>query len=1216
VLVRIPATGPVTSYELRLPDGSKQVFSHADGATTAPRRIFLTQIVDSAGNALYLNYDNQLRLSFIKDAVGRDTGFSYGLAQHPLLVTGITDPFGRQAKLDYDANGRLASITDVLKLTSSFAYDAGGLVKSMTTPYGMSTFVYGQDTRPTVNSRFLEITDPLGFTERVEFIHYRWPATFDNVAPAGVTITNYELIYRDTFHWDKHVYPITHSDYTKARMTHWLHNPLSPPVETSPVVESIKQPLENRVWYTYPHPIPMHPRLNCPNAPNAPFPSIAPIQEGTAATPTAIARVLGDGATQAWQFTYNCLGKPVSATDPLGRNTVFTYDTNDIDLLAIQQQTSAAGFSILANFTYNSQHRPLSFTDAAGQVTNFTYNTAGQLTSVTDPLSHTTSYAYDGVGRLITITNANGAVQESFTYDPFDRVAARTDSEGYVLTYGYDNLDRVTRIAYPDGTTTQYIYDKLDLASVNDRLGRVTTFTHDANRRLTAMTDALGQVTRYDYYENGALKSLTDPKGNVTSWDIDIQSRSVAKHYANGTKETYVYENTTSRLESKTDALNQTKKYDYFNDDLLRSISYFGAINSTAAVTFAYDTFFPRLVSMTDGVGTTTLAYKDIGTPGALKLASENGPFGPVAMNDTVTYAYDALGRVTTRTVDAAPETFTYDSLGRLTEHSTVLGAFSYTYLGQTGQLITQALASANISTNYAYDTNTNDRRLLSITNNRTRSFQYTTNAESIVTRSIESMTGAAPSSTTWDYSYDNAGRLQTSLASTITSSLPKTLTASYAYAYDPTDNVISVQNPQGIEGATYDNVNQITVFNGQNFVYDANGNLLGDGARTYRWDAENRLIAIDYGTSPSALTTTTFRYDGFGRRIAIVEMTSDHSGTTTTETHFLWCGETICQVRDVNDDVNHVVIHSYFPEGEGECPASGPASGPCAGRVYVRDHLGSVRHQVSSVTGVNLREADYDPYGNRTRSLGGLAGFGYAGMFYHENSGLYLTHYRAYDPRTSRWLSRDPLGEFAGANLYSYVHGNPLRSVDALGLDEANWNNTAGGRSRWIPTYGNWCGNCWSGGQYSCGPKRLTGTATPTDSLDACCREHDYCYNKCTRRTPCGFFRWCESAGDVKCIIMCDWDLLHDIHDLPANPRDWPRPPQPGTERGAQNYREGVDWVFKFHPAAWWAAFLPGEPGYSLPLEQPTVPSDAGVRPAGVGDMSTPADPRDAGVP
>jgi YD repeat-containing protein len=884
VLVRIPAAGTVTSYELHLPDGSKQVFSHADGATTAPRRIFLTQMVDPAGNALILNYDNQLRLTSITDATGRNTVFSYGLTAQPLLVTRVTDPFGRHADLTYDANGRLASITDVLGLTTSFAYDAGGLVKTMTTPYGTSTFVYGQDTSPNVNSRFLEMTDPLGFTERLEFIHNRWPNT-DNVAPTGVFISNNFLEYRNTFHWDRHVYPITHTDYTKARMTHWLHTPRSGYLETSPVVESTKQPLENRVWYTYPG-------------------QLDPIVEGTAATPTAIARVLDDGATQVRRFTYNRLGKPQTATDPLGRETFFAYDpNNDIDLLTIQQQTSAAGRSTLASFSYNNQHRPLTYTDAAGQITRFAYNPAGQLKSITDPLGHTTSYAYDTVGRLITVTNANGAVQESLSYDSFDRVLTRADSEGYALTYHYDDLDRVRRITYPDGTTTQYTYDKLDLASVTDRLGRVTTFNHDADRRLTALTDALGQVTRYDYHENGALKRLTDPKGNVTTWDIDIQGRPVAKHYADGTKETYRYENTTSRLESKIDALNQGKKYDYFNDDLLRSISYFDEINPTPSASFAYDTFFPRLVSMTDGSGTTTLTYKAIGSPGALKLASENGPF---ASNDIIAYDYDALGRVTTRTVDTAPETFVYDALGRLTQHGTQLGTFTYTYLGQTGQPTTQALAAPGISTSYTYDANTNDRRLVSITNNRARSFQYTTNPESMITKSVEGMTGAATPSTTWDYKYDDIYRLMTAQASTVTSPPSPPATTTYAYGYDPADNVISIRDPSGTESATYNNINEITVFNRQNFVYDANGNLLDDGARTYRWDAENRLIAIEYRARPATTLTTTFRYDGFGRRIAITET----GVPTTTETHYLWCGETICQARDVND----VVIQQVFP--------------------------------------------------------------------------------------------------------------------------------------------------------------------------------------------------------------------------------------------------------------------------------------------------------------
>ncbi|GHU24262.1 hypothetical protein AGMMS50243_27130 [Betaproteobacteria bacterium] len=77
----------------------------------------------------------------------------------------------------------------------------------------------------------------------------------------------------------------------------------------------------------------------------------------------------------------------------------------------------------------------------------------------------------------------------------------------------------------------------------------------------------------------------------------------------------------------------------------------------------------------------------------------------------------------------------------------------------------------------------------------------------------------------------------------------------------------------------------------------------------------------------------------------------------------------------------------------------------------------------------------DYDPYGSLINNPTSAPEFGYAGMQYHQPSGLYLTKYRAYDPRTGRWLSRDPIGEAGGLNLYGYVGGNPVSFVDPLGL-------------------------------------------------------------------------------------------------------------------------------------------------------------------------------------
>ena len=49
----------------------------------------------------------------------------------------------------------------------------------------------------------------------------------------------------------------------------------------------------------------------------------------------------------------------------------------------------------------------------------------------------------------------------------------------------------------------------------------------------------------------------------------------------------------------------------------------------------------------------------------------------------------------------------------------------------------------------------------------------------------------------------------------------------------------------------------------------------------------------------------------------------------------------------------------------------------------------------------------------------------------------LLLPAYAFYDPSTGRWLSRDPIAESGGWNLYAYVNNNPVSHVDPLGLED-----------------------------------------------------------------------------------------------------------------------------------------------------------------------------------
>jgi RHS repeat-associated protein len=101
----------------------------------------------------------------------------------------------------------------------------------------------------------------------------------------------------------------------------------------------------------------------------------------------------------------------------------------------------------------------------------------------------------------------------------------------------------------------------------------------------------------------------------------------------------------------------------------------------------------------------------------------------------------------------------------------------------------------------------------------------------------------------------------------------------------------------------------------------------------------------------------------------------------------------------------------------------------------YTTDHLGSIR-ELTDATGTVRARYDYDPYGNVTKLSGNLdTDFAYTGHYYHAASGLHLAPYRGYNPKLGRWLSRDPIGEEGGINLYGYVGNAPINLFDPLGL-------------------------------------------------------------------------------------------------------------------------------------------------------------------------------------
>jgi hypothetical protein len=95
--------------------------------------------------------------------------------------------------------------------------------------------------------------------------------------------------------------------------------------------------------------------------------------------PVKIGRVLDDESSQITEATYNSKRMVTSRKDPAGRQTNYTYASNGLDLVQVEQVRSGGTDVLQAFSNYNARHLPGTLYDAAGQDTDIVYNSADQL---------------------------------------------------------------------------------------------------------------------------------------------------------------------------------------------------------------------------------------------------------------------------------------------------------------------------------------------------------------------------------------------------------------------------------------------------------------------------------------------------------------------------------------------------------------------------------------------------------------------------------------------------------------------------------------------------------------------------------------------------------------------------------------------------------------------------------------------------------------------
>lgn len=300
----------------------------------------------------------------------------------------------------------------------------------------------------------------------------------------------------------------------------------------------------------------------------------------------------------------------------------------------------------------------------------------------------------DGLGRVIQTrltSDPQGTVRTDVTYDALGRkktvstpYRSTSDPTYGITTFEYDALGRVTKVIPPDGSGTAN-----NITTTYS--GNCATVTDQAGKKRKSCTDALGRLVQV--FEPGAGGSFIyetayqyDLLNNLTR----VDQKGNDPNSANWRTRTFTY-NSLSQLLSASNPESGTITYTYDNDGnlLTKTSPKPNQTNPavTVTITYAYDALH-RLISKTYSDTTPAVSYTYDETTTCFDL-QRNG-----------------VGRRTSMTDGAGTETWCYDEMGRVRADRRVTNGvtkdFKYTY-NLDGSLATLIYPSGRVVT-YAYN--------------------------------------------------------------------------------------------------------------------------------------------------------------------------------------------------------------------------------------------------------------------------------------------------------------------------------------------------------------------------------------------------------------------------------------------------------------------------------------------------------------------------------